>query len=322
MYFLPDLSTSDDGVPTATGRRCLACAYNLRGLGDEPRCPECGLLNIPDGFRAQVWELVDSGVWFFSSMFHPLKKRPPGWWWALDRENDVKRSLRFILKNVCIATLVVMVCAMVAGGFVLERTHHYTCLDINNPEGRPVYETDWIESDPGPVSVARGWGGGEQPEWSKLYARDRTLRESVSSRVAFAPSWYSMFHGTLIVMWVCLVWACPGLVGLWTQIRRGLPKFALARRTIISAANYESHRLLYVGVAVVVGLAVETAIRLRGMGPFAAPGNAINYVTIVLALVVVVSGFGTAGWIGPLRSDFTKRNRSAVCNARGRNLGC
>jgi len=60
-------------------RPCLACGYDLFGLGDEPRCPECGLLNIPQGYRRQVWELVDSGKWFFSGPFAFFRKRPPGW---------------------------------------------------------------------------------------------------------------------------------------------------------------------------------------------------------------------------------------------------
>ncbi len=35
-------------------RPCLACGYDLSGHGEEPRCPECGLLNIPEGYRRQV----------------------------------------------------------------------------------------------------------------------------------------------------------------------------------------------------------------------------------------------------------------------------
>jgi hypothetical protein len=36
-------------VESCKDRKCLACGYDLQGLGDEPRCPECGLLNIPEG---------------------------------------------------------------------------------------------------------------------------------------------------------------------------------------------------------------------------------------------------------------------------------
>jgi len=303
VYFLPQSSTSDDGVQTATEHRCLVCGYDLRGLGDGPRCPECGLLNIPEGFRAQVWEVVDSGTWFFSGMFHPLRKRPPGWWWALDREDDVKRSLRFLLKNVCIATLATLTSAVLAGGLMLERTHHYTCFDINDPCGQPVYETDWIESFGNLGGRNPGWGSGEQPDWSQLYARDRTFSESLSSRVVFAPSWYSLFLGALLSIWICLVWACPGLVGLWTQLRKGLPKFALARRTVVSAVNYESHRMIYVSLFVIGGLSANLVIRLQGM-TYSAP---VGYAGACTLIVVAVVALAAAGWIAPLRSDFTKQ---------------
>jgi len=57
---------SDNITDSEAIRSCLGCGYSLRGLGTEPRCPECGLLNIPDAYRKQVWALVDSGKWFFS----------------------------------------------------------------------------------------------------------------------------------------------------------------------------------------------------------------------------------------------------------------
>lgn len=303
MHFGPQPLTTSDVVHPDSERPCLACGYNLRGLGDGPRCPECGLLNLPDGLRGQVWALVDSGTWFFSSMFHPLKKRPPGWWWALDRENDVKRSLRFVAKNVCVATLVLLTGSVLADGFILQRTHHYTCFDVNDPGARPVYEADWIESFGSLGGRNPGWGWGEQPDWGQLYARGRTLTESVSSAVVFIPSWHSLFIGGLLSIWVCLVWAGPGLVGLWTQIRKGLPKFALARRTIISAVNYESHRMIYVAVFAIAGLGIECAMRLQGLVYSASSAFAVAFACVVFAAVA----YAAASWIGSLRSDFTKQ---------------
>jgi len=100
-----------------------------------------------------------------------------------------------------------------------------------------------------------------------------------------------------------LVWAGPGLVGLWTQIRKGLPKFALARRTVVSAVNYESHRMIYVAALVVAGLGVECAMRLQGLVYSAPFAYDVAFVCIVLAVVALAAG----GWIGALRSDFTKR---------------
>ncbi|MCH7596214.1 MAG: hypothetical protein IID35_06600, partial [Planctomycetes bacterium] len=105
-----------------SARHCVACDYNLFGLGDEPRCPECGLMNITDGFRREVWALVDSGKWFFSGFLSPFKKRPPGWWWALDRPGDVRRSFRFAVGHALISAVLVFGFALAADSVLVETT--------------------------------------------------------------------------------------------------------------------------------------------------------------------------------------------------------
>lgn len=106
-------------------RMCVACGYNLYGLGEDLRCPECGLINLPDGIRKQTWEFVDARSWFFSSMFSPLKKRPAGWWWALDREGDVRRSVRILIRNLVLTILIIVTGMCLNNTFVVVKTTHY-----------------------------------------------------------------------------------------------------------------------------------------------------------------------------------------------------
>jgi hypothetical protein len=303
MQFAPQPVIPPDAVHTDSERPCLACGYNLRGLGDGPRCPECGLLNLPDGLRRQVWALVDSGAWFFSAMFHPFPKRLPGWWWALDRDGDVRKSFRAATRNLLIATVLVMTSTIVASGVVLEVTNHYASFDSNNVSGQPAYEEDsvvLVTADDFSDRMQRGIG---RLDWGRLYQPGCTVHVSSSSRVLFVPSWSSVVLGAQLAVWVYLVWAGPGLVGLWTQVRKGLPKFALARRTVVAAANYESHRAIYLAILVAVGLGIKQAIRLRSGTSFLAGGYYFGYIGIIL----VVVGFAAVGWIGPVRSDFTKK---------------
>ena len=105
-------------------RKCIACGYSLRGLGDERRCPECGLLNVPEGLRRQVQQLVDLKPWFFSSFLAPFEKRLPGWWWSLDRNDHLRRSFKFAGIHILVALLLVI---------PVWRTTYYFSLDSGPP---------------------------------------------------------------------------------------------------------------------------------------------------------------------------------------------
>jgi hypothetical protein len=236
-------------------------------------------------------------------MFHPFQKRLPGWWWALDRDGDVRKSFRAATRNLLIATVLVLTSTVVAGGFILEVTNHYTSFDSNNVSGQPAYEEDSVVIVTRDDFRNRMQRGIPRLDWGRLYQPGRTVHMSSSSRVLFIPSWRSVVLGCQLAVWVSLVWAGPGLVGLWTQIRKGLPKFALARRTIVAAVNYESHRAIYLAILVAAGLGIEQAIRLRSGTSFLTGVYFLGYVGIILAVV----GYAAAGWIGPLRSDFTKQ---------------
>lgn len=282
--------------------RCLGCGYSLTGLPDPPRCPECGLLNIPDGYRKQVWDLVDSGKWFFSPMFRPFQKRPPGWWWALDRDGDVRRSYRFLFKNLLIATTVVLVVCGITYGFVRERTDKYTVFDLEMPSSIPLYKGVSITRDglPGEDLAAQTLS---TPDWRRTGGPGRQTTQIASTRIVFIPSHLTWVAGAQQSLWLALIWVIPSLVGVWTQIRKGLPEYALARRTIVAACNYESHRLIYLAVAsatlvladMVLRLAVDWGYSLR------------VYVVVTNISTPLIPLFAAAGWIGPLRSDFTKQ---------------
>ena len=128
MIGTPGQSDGNDrrpDLPPETPRHCLACGYNLFGLGEEPRCPECGLRHVPSVYREQVWELVDSGKWFFSGFFTPWRKRLPGWWWALDRPGDLRRSFRFAVVRVLISTVLILVFVAAADAVRIEITWRY-----------------------------------------------------------------------------------------------------------------------------------------------------------------------------------------------------
>lgn len=287
-----------------TVRTCVACGYNLFGLGDEPRCPECGLRNIPDEFRRQVWELVDSGKWFFSGPFALFRKRPPGWWWALDRPGDLRKALWFLVRNMGIALLVTIAAWGAATSIVVEVTNHYASYEINDPSRTTVYEDDVVYYSG--LNANKSLQG-KQPNWSQLYGRTRRCTITTKSRVIVTPNWRAMPTAFLNALWIVLVWAVPLFVGLITQLRKGLPQFARPPLTILAAGAYESHRAIYASIAIAPVLGVWTYFEL----PSAATGtpSLSRWVHWLIELLpfFLVPLYAGLGWVGPLRSDYTKQ---------------
>lgn len=280
----------------------MACGYNLFGLGDEPRCPECGLLNIPSAFRQQVWDLVDSGRWFFSGFFTPFAKRPPGWWWALDRSGDVRRSFKFAGRNILIAAVLIVTTAGAAGSLLLEATTTYTYPDPDAPSEDSTETTKHTHT----VGIAQhDVRRTDNVDYVNYYMAPPTARNQTTSfRVLVEPSLSSFAVGGVLFVWTVWIWGATALVGLWTQIRKGLPKFARAPHTIITACNYESHRLLYQSLIVAGWVIMDALLRAVIL-----PGK---YATVMNPGVQIIlwawySAFGVAGWVGPLRSDYTKQ---------------
>lgn len=276
----------------------MACGYNLFALGDEPRCPECGLLNIPSGYRQEVWDLVDSGRWFFSSFFGPFQKRPPGWWWALDRPGDVKRSLKFAGRCLLIAAVTILAFGFLADLFRVELTIAYRYTAANDPAGSMT--------DAGELIYVHGMGGyiHEFHDDIKYVVVGRWPGTTMTStsRLFLKPAFEFITPCTIIFVWLFSVWAGPAMVGLWTQIRRGLPDFARPPRTILAASNYESHRLLYLSMVFAIWVAADTALRV-----VVCPTNPVALSVLRLVCHLAFGALGAVGWIGPLRSDYTRQ---------------
>lgn len=283
-------------------RKCIACGYNLRGLGDEPRCPECGLLNVPEALRKQVQQLVDLKPWFFSSFLAPFEKRLPGWWWSLEREDDVRRSFKFAGIHILVALFLVVPAGIIADSVLVESTteHSLTNTLIAAPKeniGKVVVLKGLADSLHGIENTVKA---------HRYSALGMTATTTVSTRVLFDPSIAALGRGLWYALWVVLVWAVPALIGICTQIRKGLPEFAKAPRTITAAANYEAHRVTYLAIILVIAMAVDTGLRVALAPSLTWPlGN--QYDTCVTVLILLVLSFAMMSWIGPLRSDYTRQ---------------
>lgn len=279
-------------VSANADRHCIACGYNLRGLGEQPRCPECGLLHITDHFRQQMWDLVDSGKWFYSGLLTPFRKRLPGWWWALDREGDVSHSFRIVAKNILLAATIIFSAAALCDAFVVEHTQTFSFLDGT---GKTVV-SGWSRSEIGLLRSSYDYEQSSNMTWTTF--RSKRPPQSVI-RINFAPSGAFIGPGTQMLLLACLMWLCPSGIGLWTQIRKGLPAFARAPRTILAAANLESHRVVYHAVLSAIWMLFELMLRWR-VGT-----NDAAYEKAFWASVVGIYLIAAAGWVGPLRSDYT-----------------
>jgi len=301
-----EISQVDRG--TVPVRTCVACGYNLFGLGDQPRCPECGLRNIPDEFRRQGWGLVDSGKWFFSGPFSFFRKRPPGWWWALDRPGDLQRSLSVVARNATVAAGIVLIGAVVASSIAAETTEIYQFSNLNDPTARVIYETSAITRD---GLMRDGKESLQNPDWKNIWDSSVVLGTTSTSRLVICtPQWSSVPVATGILLWLDLTWVGPVFVGLVTQIRKGLPQFARPPLTIIAAGAYESHRMMYgsaaTGLAVIlaaVGYALSASSR-RGFMPL---GSNLPEILCLFGIPVAIILYVAFGWVAPLHSDWTKQ---------------
>ena len=283
-------------------RKCIACGYSLRGLSDEPRCPECGLLNVPEGLRKQVQQLVDSRPWFFSSFLAPFEKRLPGWWWSLDRQDDVRRSFKFAGIHILVALLLVVPVGIIADSILVESTTQHALTDLNNPS---------VKENIGKLVILKGmansWHGVEDTvNWDQNLPLTMTWTTTVSNRVLFEPSIAALQRSLWYALWLVLVWAVPALIGICSQIRKGLPEFAKAPRTITAAANYEAHRLTYLAIILVTAMAMDAALRVA-LAPSMTWPPREQYGMCVVALIWIILLISAMGWIGPLRSDYTRQ---------------
>lgn len=287
-----------------TDRPCKACGYDLRGLGEAPRCPECGLVNVPEGYRRQVWALIDARRRFFSNMFSVVRKRPPGWWWSLDRPGDLRRSIRVAAENVVAAVLIVLVAGTLLDSVRVRSTFRVELTSQTDPDAERVLLRESV--------YAFGLGmtyeeivpfkDRQRPE-GDWYVRASDVRETEFD-LQVAPPAFALFLAGLAVF----TWRSPAALGLRTQLRKGLPDYARPQYTIVCAAAYESHRAVYTAVMAAVLMGLETAVRVGLQTQRAGPAAHFwVYVVVHELLFWGVLLFGGSAWIGPLRSDYTKQ---------------
>lgn len=304
------MTQSHDSTP-----HCVACGYNLYGLGDGPRCPECGLKNAPDGLRRQVWDYIDTRPTFISSFFNPFAKRLPGWWWALDREGDVGRSIRFAIRNLCLSVVITLAALMLATQWEIKMTFHWAVFDSSKSVAPPVFEEECGYSQRTLFGV-QAISNCQFTEWRQLKGPSYSLKETISSEVLFKPSSKDIVtalgFALSLTTWAGLIWAIPGYVGLCTQIRRELRPISRAPRTIVAAINFESHRILYVSLLFSISILMATVIQLRRAN---IPFPQVHFDFFLFAIMVTLL-YAALGWVGPLRSDYTGllvRSRLHMC---------
>jgi len=293
---------------------CVDCGYDLRGQQESARCPECGRLNIPEVYRQEVHDLVDSGRWFFSSPLSLFAKRPPGWFWSLDRPGDVGRSFRRAGVYMILSLTFVVISIAAANSCALRctGTRITPAGRINAVTGRRKQLKDTVGLSHHTWLVrAFGIRTSVNAFYRSIPKRDAPT-SGIATSVSLAPTLDRAVVAIMLLVWVALIgtWLFPAMVGLWTQVRKGLPGFARASSTVIAACNYEAHRLVYGAALAAVLMVIETLVRFYAQTALFArsPFTASRFTTEALgALFTVVTGYTAIGWLGALRSDFTKQ---------------
>ncbi len=263
--------------------------------------------SVPPAMRREVWELVDTPRRLWTEMFSLWGKHPPGWWWALDRPGDRRRCLRRLAINLVVAFLIATAAVVAADSVVIRSVQVVNWYDRTDTAcAIPLGETGYVEywglfggNRYGRLEDVNAYCGALNEAAANQYQLvTRRPRQSVIWQLSLS----SVFTASLVVGWMFCLWAAVSFIGLWTQIRKGLPSFARAPRTIIAASCLESCKLVYLGVIIALAAAAETVLRL---GLFTTAAGVYSDLWFALCLLVVA--LGIAGWIGPLRSDFTRR---------------
>ena len=302
---------------TDNAPHCLYCAYNLTGLAEGTRCPECGMVSVPEALRKEVWGIVDSKRRRWALMAHPLAKHPPGWWWSLDRPGDVRWSISLLVRNLVLCLMIILSAFVAADSVVVEWRRLVEHYDQADPRAQTCC---WYEDITlyGLLARVVALEHSASHRYTQSFnsmmrsARSPAMRRIVTCRVRWCWS-FEILEGTAAVwVWLLLVWAYVAQVGLWTQIRQGMPDFARPPRTIIAAANVQSCKLIFMAILVTVACGVEVVSRWACDGQWSR-----GYALVVYGGVGGLALAAAAMWVGALRSDFTRQLiRSRIHAAR------
>ena len=283
---------------------CLYCGYNLTGHADGARCSECGMVSVPAALREEVWGLADSRRRLWVLMARPFVKFPPGWWWALDRPGDVRRSTRTLAVNLALCAAIVFGVFIAADVVVVEQTESFAYYDQAAPDSGMRWVKDRVTQfgwlcQRNPVPMPAG-----QPaviRTDDLPFRSPVLRVVETFRITWVRSADGVWYGVIAFAWLVVVWGFVAQVGLWTQIRRGLPEFARLPHTIVAAANLQSCKLAFLAGFVAAAVAAELPLRYACLTGH----HSHAYDLALCGLFAIVALAAAVSWVGALRSDYT-----------------
>lgn len=304
--------TATDAVPSvddASAPRCLYCHYNLTGLPEPARCPECGMVNVPQAYRLEVQKIVDDPPTRRRLFRTWIRRYPPGWWWSLDRPGDLVRSFRAACKGLGVALLLICVLFVAFGSVVVveqTKSFYYAAGDwTRTPLHRPQVHSMHLTIALLPIQVEIehevNWMLLQQELTTSAPATGFSYATVVDYRPSVRFSWGPVKTACVIWLWFFLSGLVPAQVGLWTQIRRGLPDFAKPRRTIVAAANWQVHAMLKLVAVLIPFLLLEMGLRLWGTDLYRDIPGVVLFVGAVLLASPAIT------WVGALRSDFTRQ---------------
>jgi hypothetical protein len=256
----------------------------------------------PEAMRREVWELVDSRRRLWDEMLSLRRRHPPGWWWSLDRPDDLRRSLTRLALNLALSGVLVTLLVGAADSVTLRITTSWAWYAADDmAQTRPLKVTTREEAH---GLFGRLKQGHSSPWWGPeiWLARQQgyNVVESRSRTIEFLPGSGAVTLSLVAWLWMVYLWASVAVIGLWTQIRPGVPWFAKSGRTVVSASCLESCKLVY--LAGLVGLAAGAECVMR-LALFDVNSNVYGH--IVFGLIIVVIGTGVSSWSGALRSDVT-----------------
>lgn len=327
------LSSESGADPGGKPRPCLACGYDLRGLGEGPRCPECGLLNVAERFRDQVRAKLDRWTLLYSNPFAPWKKRLPGWFWSLDRPGDLRRCTIYAFIMLALAAAFAAAGGYALYGVGIVREYDQARHPMPDPSGSPA-GSDPVRRRTASKTPTEYWVFRHRERFGVLMREGyevrmppgRSFDNTMPSRGGMRALGAKLEWWPVNAWWIVavaafcasiLAWALPGFVGVLTQVRRLMPGYDKPVRSTLCALLLEAHRLpIVVGYLLLIyacalGAAYWQHVSMPGafaLGPPMTP----SFVSALTALGMLAVLAASAGWIGVLRSDPTHqliRNR-------------
>jgi hypothetical protein len=289
------IETEDADATLPRGSICVYCGYDLTGSTDTLACPECGRISTVDAVRGETHALFDQPVRLYREALRFWSKHPPGWFWSLDRDGDVRRS------RILLAINVMLVFAIVTGGWLVACSCVVTVTGTERHLDPAGIEPPLLTRE-----TTRRYGalGTTLLNHNYFPEHDRDLTVltydyAEKHEVAWAlPQDGKGLWGLGIATWLVVNWFLVGQLGFLTQ--NLFPCHATQRpdRTVAAAVNAESCRLPAQAMVLALLLAVDAAVRV-----LLPAGHFREHRMIVAILIPLGIALVWSHWICPLRSD-------------------